>query len=58
MTVFSPVLMTYFLVEVSGVRMLDKALTERRAGYREYMQRTSPFIPWPRRNPERQPYPE
>ena len=52
-TVFSPVLMTYFLVEVSGVRLLEQALTERRAGYREYMQRTSPFIPWPRRDPER-----
>ena len=52
-TVFSPVLMTYFLVKVSGVRMLEEALAERRAGYREYMQRTSPFIPWPRRDPER-----
>jgi steroid 5-alpha reductase family enzyme len=57
-TVFSPVLMTYFLVKVSGVRMLEEALAERRAGYREYMQRTSAFIPWPRRDPERQPDPE
>jgi steroid 5-alpha reductase family enzyme len=51
-TVFSPVLMTYLLVKVSGVPMLEEALAERRAGYREYVQRTSPFIPWPRRDPE------
>jgi steroid 5-alpha reductase family enzyme len=52
-TVFSPVLMTYLLVKVSGVSLLEKALTERRAGYREYMERTNPFIPWPRRDPEK-----
>lgn len=47
MTIFSPVLMTWFLTKVSGVPLLEEALAERREGYREYMRRTSPFIPWP-----------
>ncbi len=46
-TIFSPLLMSFFLFKVSGVPMLEKALAERREGYREYMQRTSPFFPWP-----------
>jgi len=49
-TIFSPLLMTYFLMRVSGVPMLEEALAERREGYREYMQRTSPFLPWPPRS--------
>lgn len=46
-TFFSPLLMTFFLVKVSGVPMLEEALARRREGYREYMERTSSFIPWP-----------
>jgi len=46
-TVFSPIVMTFFLLKISGVPMLEKALAERREGYREYMDRTSPFFPWP-----------
>lgn len=46
-TFFSPLLMTFFLVRVSGMPMLEAALARRREGYREYMERTSPFIPWP-----------
>jgi len=46
-TFFSPLLMTFFLVKVSGVPMLEEALARRREGYRDYMERTSPFIPWP-----------
>jgi steroid 5-alpha reductase family enzyme len=45
-TVFSPILMTFFLVRVSGVALLEKTLKETRPGYREYMQTTSAFIPW------------
>jgi steroid 5-alpha reductase family enzyme len=48
-TIFSPVLMTWFLLRVSGVPMLEDALADRRTGYREYMQQTSPFFPWPPR---------
>ena len=46
-TIFSPLLMTFLLMKVSGVPLLEEALAERREGYREYMRRTSPFIPWP-----------
>jgi steroid 5-alpha reductase family enzyme len=49
-TVFSPILMTLFLLKVSGVALLEKTL-ETRPGYKEYIQATSPFIPWfPRKN--------
>jgi steroid 5-alpha reductase family enzyme len=49
-TIFSPILMTLFLVKVSGVAMLEKSLAETKPGYREYMQTTSAFLPWfPRR---------
>lgn len=41
--------MTILLVRVSGATMLDRLLAERKPGYREYMQRTSGFIPLPPR---------
>jgi steroid 5-alpha reductase family enzyme len=44
-TVFSPVIMTTLLLRVSGVALLEKTL-ETRPGYREYVERTSAFIPW------------
>jgi steroid 5-alpha reductase family enzyme len=46
MTLFSPLLMTIFLMRISGVPLLEQALAERREGYREYMERTSSFFPW------------
>lgn len=48
-TVFGPVLMTFFLVSVSGVAMLERDIAERRPEYRAYIERTSAFIPWPPR---------
>ncbi len=44
-TVFSPILMTGLLLRVSGVALLEKTL-ETRPGYKEYIENTSPFIPW------------
>jgi steroid 5-alpha reductase family enzyme len=44
-TVYSPALMTLFLLRVSGVALLEKTL-ETRPGYKEYAERTSAFIPW------------
>ncbi len=41
----SPVLMTVLLLQVSGVRLLEKDIAERRPGYREYVLRTNAFIP-------------
>jgi steroid 5-alpha reductase family enzyme len=45
-TVFSPLLMTFLLVRVSGVRLLERALKESKPGYKEYAERTSAFVPW------------
>lgn len=49
MTVASPVLMSIFLMRVSGVTLLEKKLSETRSGYREYKQRTNAFFPGPRK---------
>lgn len=49
-TFISPVLITFLLLRISGVTMLESALHDRKPGYREYVERTSVFIPWfPRR---------
>jgi steroid 5-alpha reductase family enzyme len=45
-TLFSPILMTLFLMRVSGVTLLEKSLKEEKPGYQEYMESTSEFIPW------------
>ena len=37
--------MTVFLRRVSGVTLLEKSLVKRRAGYEDYVARTSPFVP-------------
>lgn len=49
-TLYSPMLMTWLLVRVSGMALLEKALLDSKPGYREYVQSTRAFIPWfPRR---------
>jgi len=40
-------LMTVLLRRVSGVTLLEKSLVKRRAGYHEYVARTSAFVPRP-----------
>ena len=49
-TVFAPAIMTFLLVRVSGVGMLERTIAVRREGYAEYMKSTSAFIPLPPRN--------
>jgi steroid 5-alpha reductase family enzyme len=49
-TVFAPALMTLLLLRVSGVALLEKDIGERRPGYRDYVARTSAFIPRPPRD--------
>jgi steroid 5-alpha reductase family enzyme len=44
-TVFAPLLMTFFLLKVSGVALLEKDIGERRPDYRDYIARTNAFIP-------------
>lgn len=48
-TVVSPILMTFLLVKISGVALLERDLAQRSPKYREYIARTSSFIPWPPR---------
>ncbi|MCX6054708.1 MAG: DUF1295 domain-containing protein [Chloroflexi bacterium] len=43
---FSPIIMTLFLLKVSGVSLLEKTLTTSKPGYQEYIDTTSAFIPW------------
>jgi steroid 5-alpha reductase family enzyme len=46
-SVVSPLLMTWMLLKVSGVRMLEADIGERRPAYREYIARTNAFVPGP-----------
>ncbi|MCG2594596.1 DUF1295 domain-containing protein [Ramlibacter sp. XY19] len=48
-TLASPLLMTVLLLRVSGVTLLEKDITERRPAYRDYIRRTSAFVPMPPR---------
>lgn len=40
------VLMTLLIIKVSGVALLEKSLKEQKPLYREYIRKTSSFIPW------------
>lgn len=46
-TIISPLIMSFLLIRVSGVRLLENSLRSRVAGYEEYVQNTSPFFPLP-----------
>lgn len=46
LTILSPVTMTFFLLNVSGVSMLEKDIGTRRPKYADYMRKTSAFFPW------------
>jgi len=48
-TIFAPALMTFLLLRVSGVALLEKDIGERRPAYRDYVQRTNAFFPGPPR---------
>ena len=45
--IFAPIVMTVLLTRVSGVPLRGASLKKRRAGYAEYVARTSSFIPMP-----------
>ncbi len=45
-TVFAPAIMSFFLLRVSGVTLLEKSISKRRPEYEEYVQSTSSFLPW------------
>ena len=42
-----PVVMTFFLLKVSGVALTERSIGSRRPGYEDYVKRTSAFIPLP-----------
>lgn len=44
-TIAGPAIMTWLLVRVSGVAMLEPALLARKPAYAEYVRRTSAFVP-------------
>lgn len=48
-TIFSPLLMSFLLLKVSGVTLLEKTITARRPDYAAYQRRTSSFFPRPPR---------
>jgi len=48
-TLTGPLVMTFFLLRVSGVTLLESSLKQSKPGYADYVRRTSAFLPWPPR---------
>lgn len=48
-TLPAPLLMSWLLLKVSGVALLEQTIAERRPEYREYIETTNAFIPGPPR---------
>lgn len=46
-TIVGPIVMTFFLLKVSGVAMMDKDQSAKKPQYAEYIRKTSAFIPMP-----------
>jgi len=44
--ILSPLLVTFLLLQVSGVTLLEDGIEQRRPGYAAYKRRVSAFIPW------------
>jgi len=51
-TLPAPLLMSFLLLEVSGVALLEKDIAERRPKYRDYVESTNAFFPGPPRKQE------
>lgn len=51
-TFVSPLLMSFLLLKVSGVALLEKTIGSRRPGYAEYVDSTNAFFPGPPRRKE------
>jgi len=45
--VLSPVVMTFLLLQVSGVGLMEDKIVDRRPAYTDYKRRVSAFVPWP-----------
>ncbi len=46
-SIIGPLVMSIFLMRISGVTLLEKSLLNRKPGYEAYVKRTSPFFPLP-----------
>lgn len=44
-TIYSPILMTFLLLKVSGVALLEKGLAKTKPQYKEYIESTPAFVP-------------
>jgi steroid 5-alpha reductase family enzyme len=44
--VLGSILMTALIIKISGVALLEKSLKEQKPQYKEYIDKTSSFIPW------------
>ena len=45
LTFYAPLLMTVLLLKVSGIVMMEKDISDRRPGYRDYIKSTNAFFP-------------
>lgn len=45
--ILSPLLVTFLLLKVSGVTLMEEGIEKRRPGYDAYKRRVSAFLPWP-----------
>jgi steroid 5-alpha reductase family enzyme len=44
--ILAPLLLTFLLLQVSGVVQMEDGIYARRPGYAAYRQRVSAFLPW------------
>ncbi len=44
--VLGSLLMTFLIIKISGVALLEKSLKDKKPAYQEYVRKTSAFIPW------------
>lgn len=52
LTVFSPAFLTWSILGMMGKELVERRMLKKRAGYQDYVDRTSGFFPWkPRRLP-------
>lgn len=45
-TIYAPILMTFLLMYVSGVPILERQMSKTNPKYNEYKQKTAWFFPW------------
>lgn len=45
-TIYSPLMMSFLLLKVSGVALLEKDIKERKPKYADYCERVNAFFPW------------